>query len=80
MATDVASEIERSAKINTDLLAFVKKELEADAERQAKLQASGVGGLPHESQGVTLDITHKNLRSLPLEVISLIKDKVERYG
>ena len=81
MATDVVIDSEKPAKNMPELLAFVKKELDADAERQAKLQASGAGELLHESQtGVTLDLGHKNLRALPLEVIALIKDKVERYG
>lgn len=80
MTTDVISESDKLAKHTAELLAFIKTELEADAERHAKLQASGAGELPHESQtGVTLDLGHKNLRVLPLEVISLIKDKVERY-
>ena len=79
-ASDVASESDKIAKNTADLLTFIKKELDADAERQAKLQASGAGELPHESEtGVTLDLTHKNLRALPLEVIAVIKDKVERY-
>lgn len=81
MATDVVTESDKPAKNPAELLAFIKKELDADAERHAKLQASGAGELPHESQtGVTLDLGHKNLRVLPLEVIALIKDKVERYG
>ena len=80
MATDVVTEVEKSAKNITELLAFIRKELDADAERHAKLQAGGAGELLQDSQtGVTLDLGHKNLRILPLEVISLIKDKVERY-
>ena len=62
-----------------ELVAFTKKELDADAERQSKLQAAGAVELPKESQsGSTLDLSHKNIHALPVEVIVLIKDKVER--
>jgi len=29
---------------------------------------------------MTLDLSHKNINALPVEVIVLIRDKVERYG
>ena len=65
-----------------ELVAYTTKELDADAERQAKLQAAGaVEVLPRESQaGATLDLSNKNLHALPVEVVGLIKDKVERYA
>jgi hypothetical protein len=64
-----------------DLVAYTKKELDADTEQQARLQAPNPGELPRESQtGVTLDLSRKNIDVLPLEVIDLIKDRVERYG
>ncbi len=63
-----------------ELVAYTKKELDADsAEKQAKLQASSVGELPKESQnGATLDLSRRNISALPVEVIELIKDRVER--
>jgi len=79
MAAEVVSEHDKPVKSNAELLTFIKKELEVDAERHTKLLAAGAGELPQESQtGVTLDLGHKNLRALPLEVIAVIKDKVER--
>lgn len=60
-----------------ELVAFTKKELDADAERQAKVAAAGAGELQSQT-GVTLDLSHKNIHALPVEVIALIKDKVER--
>jgi hypothetical protein len=62
-----------------DLVAYVKNELDADEERQAKASAASAGELPRESQtGSTLDLSHKNINALPVEIIVLIKDKVER--
>lgn len=64
-----------------ELVAFTKKELDADAEHQAKLQAGGAEEVPRESHaGATLNLSDKNIHALPVEVIGLIKDKVERYG
>ena len=65
-----------------ELVAYAKKELDADtAEKQAKLQAVSVGELPKESQtGATLDLSRKNISALPVEVVELIKDRVERCG
>lgn len=61
-----------------EVTAYVKKELDEDAER-SQLQASNAGVLPTESAtGVTLDLSHKYIHALPVEVIGLIKDKVER--
>jgi len=61
-----------------ELVAYTKKELDADAERQAKVSAAGVGGFESQT-GATLDLSHKKINALPVEVIALIKDKVERY-
>lgn len=65
-----------------ELVAYAKKELDADtAEKQAKLQAVSVGELPKESQtGATLDLSRTNISALPVEVVELIKDRVERYA
>ena len=63
-----------------EVTAFVRRELDEDAVR-AQIQASNAGVLPNESAtGVTLDLSHKYIHALPVEVIGLIKDKVERYG
>lgn len=60
-----------------ELVAFTKKELDADAERQAKVAAAEAGDLQSQT-GSTLDLSHKNIHALPVEVIALIKDRVER--
>lgn len=62
-----------------DLITFTKKELDTETERQAKVTADSNGEVPRESQtGVTLDLSGRNIRELPSELIDLIKDKVER--
>ena len=65
-----------------ELVAHTKKELDADsADKQAKLQDASVGELPSESQsGSTLDLSRHNISALPVEVIELIKDRVERWA
>ena len=60
-----------------DVVAYTQKELDTDAE--AKVSATGVGVVESQT-GATLDLSHKNLHALPVEVIVLIKDKVERCG
>ncbi|KAK5171328.1 RAM signaling network component [Saxophila tyrrhenica] len=64
------------------LVAHTKKELDADStDKQAKLLAASVGELPKESQnGATLDLSRQNISALPVEVIELIKDRVERLA
>lgn len=79
MASDTSSQPSKPPMTSPELVAFVKKELDADEERQAKVSAASAGEVPRESQtGSTLDLSHKNISSLPVEVIILIKDKVER--
>lgn len=80
MATDNLAPVGRPTMTVSDLVEFAKKELDADtAEKQAKLQAASVGELPKESQtGATLDLSRKNISALPVEVVELIKDRVER--
>jgi len=60
-----------------DLVAFTRKELDADAERQARVAAGEAGELQNQT-GSTLDLSHKNIHALPVEVVALIKDRVER--
>jgi hypothetical protein len=77
MATDVAR-ADRAPMTIAELVAFTKKELDSDAER-ARLQASSAGVLPAESQaGTTLDLSNEKIHALPVEVLVLIKDRVER--
>ncbi|KAF2158603.1 hypothetical protein M409DRAFT_61496 [Zasmidium cellare ATCC 36951] len=81
MASDTSSQPSKPPMTSPELVAFVKKELDADEERQAKVASAGAGEVPRESQtGSTLDLSHKNISSLPVEVIILIKDKVERLA
>lgn len=80
MATDAATTHGDNLKPSMTVghvVAFTKKELEADAERQAKVSATGSDGLESQT-GATLDLSHKNIQALPVEVIALIKDRVER--
>lgn len=77
MATDVARP-DRAPMTIAELVSFTKKELDSDAER-ARLQASSAGVLPAESQaGTTLDLSSAKIHALPVEVLVLIKDRVER--
>ncbi|KAI6858967.1 hypothetical protein KC316_g9464, partial [Hortaea werneckii] len=77
MATEaVATNHEKSSMTVSQLVEYTKQELDADAERQAKVSATGTGGLESQT-GATLDLSHKNINALPVEVIALIKDKVE---
>jgi hypothetical protein len=79
MATDTLLPVAKPMSV-AELVAFTKKELDAEAsEKQAKLLAASVGELPKESQtGATLDLSRQNINALPVEVIELIKDRVER--
>ncbi|KAK5134258.1 hypothetical protein LTR08_006802 [Meristemomyces frigidus] len=78
MATDAATTYgDKPAMTVADLVAFTKKELDTDAE--AKVSATGVGVVESQT-GATLDLSHKNLHALPVEIIALIKDKVERLA
>lgn len=79
MAMETFGNAPRPLMTAAELVAYCKKELDADAERQAKLQAASAGELPRETQaGATLDLGNKNIHQLPVEVVELIKDKVER--
>lgn len=81
MAADSSAHSDKSIPMSTaELVAFTQQELDKDAkEREAKLQAAGAAGLPRQSQeGVTLDLGNKTIEALPVEVIELIKDRVER--
>ena len=62
-----------------ELVAYTRKELDADTERQAKVAAGEAGELQNQT-GSTLDLSHKNIHALPVEVIALIKDRVERWA
>lgn len=80
MSTESTGHVERTAMTAAEVTAYVKKELDEDAER-AHAYASNAGVVPHDSAtgGVTLDLSHKYIHALPIEVIGLIKDRVERY-
>lgn len=61
-----------------EVTAYVKRELDEDAAREQQY-ATSAGVVPTEtSTGTTLDLSHKNIHALPVEVIGLIKDRVER--
>lgn len=79
MAPEDIAPPERPVTAITDLVAYTKQQLEEHAKDQAKLQAASAGELPSESQGgATLDFSNRSLKTLPLDVILLIKERVER--
>lgn len=64
-----------------EVVAYVRKELDIDDEHLARVITANSGDLPRDAHsGVTLDLSHKNIRELPVEVVALIKDKVERLA
>lgn len=63
-----------------DLIEYTKRALEESAEKQRAI-ASSFAELPPgyvHTPGDTLDLSSKGARKLPIEVIELIKDRVER--
>lgn len=80
MASDTAVHADKTPMTAAEVTALVREELDED-DRRSNVQASKAGVVPDESaSGVTLDLSHKNIPELPVEVIGMIKDKVERYG
>lgn len=78
MATDHSPYVEKTAMTAAEVTAYVKQELDEDVQRTHQY-ASSAGVLPTESAaGITLDLSHKYIHALPVEVIGLIKDRVER--
>jgi len=78
MASDHVLHAGKPSMTDEELVAYIKNEFQEDAAR-AQLQANDAGVLTSESApGMTLDLSHKFIRALPVEVIGLIKDKVER--
>ena len=76
----MATETEQPPMTVADLVAFTKRQLESDAEQQAHIKAAGVVGGHLQSQtGSTLDLSRLEIPALPVEVVALIKDRVERY-
>lgn len=62
-----------------ELLAYTQKELDADAERHAKAAAASNGEVPSESPaGATIDLSKKGIEELPIEIIQMISERVER--
>ncbi|KAK4610501.1 Leucine-rich repeat-containing protein sog2 [Fulvia fulva] len=84
MASDNSSQSSRPPMTVLELIAFVKKELDTDEERQAKIALAGDGGsgvVPEKAHsGHTLDLSHKNIEALPVAVVALIKERVERLA
>lgn len=65
----------------SEIVAYVRKELDGDEQHLARVISSNNGELPHDAHsGVTLDLSHKNIHELPVEVVALIKDRVERLA
>jgi hypothetical protein len=85
MASDTASltsPTENKPLMTTaEVVAYVRKELDVDDEHLARVITSSSLDLPRDAHsGVTLDLSHKNIKELPVEVVALIKDKVERLA
>lgn len=67
---------------NEELLAFAESSLAETAEKQ-RAALDGGASLPFgfgSQPGDTLDLSDKGVRALPIELIDLIKDRVERYA
>lgn len=76
MASESSPAVSKTPMTPNELITYVKNELDADEERQAPISATAPGEqLP---TGSTLDLSHKGISALPVDVILLIKDKVER--
>ena len=85
MASDTASlttSSENKPPMTTaEVVAYVRKELDVDDEHLARVITASSVDLPRDAHsGVTLDLSHKNIKELPVEVVALIKDKVERLA
>lgn len=67
-----------SVMTDAELVEHVKKDISNDEARTA----AGASDLPTSAPqtGMTLDLSHRNITTLPTEVVLLIKDKVERYA
>jgi Leucine-rich repeat (LRR) protein len=66
---------------SAEVVAYVRKELDIDDEHLSRVITANSGDIPRDAHsGVTLDLSHKNIRELPVEVVALIKDKVERLA
>lgn len=77
MASDALPTAQTGKMSITELIAFTQQELDTEAERQAQIVAESTGEVLQS--GVTLDYSKKDIHELPVEVILLFKDKVERY-
>lgn len=53
------------------------------AEREARgrgYNSPDLGGIQYPRPGVTINLSHSRIASIPLEVLELIKDEIERLG
>ncbi|QIW98235.1 hypothetical protein AMS68_003753 [Peltaster fructicola] len=78
MASDSLPTAHNDKMTTEALLAFTQRELDTEAERNAQVAAEGSGEVLQS--GATLDYSKKNINELPVEVILLFKDKVERLA
>jgi hypothetical protein len=66
-----------------DIIRSARKDLESSRElsrRTGELNGDlQPGQQPSQRMGITVDLCHKRLRSLPDEVIDIIKDEIERF-
>ncbi|KAK3673747.1 RAM signaling network component [Recurvomyces mirabilis] len=77
----MATESEQPPMTVAELVAFTQRQLESDAEQQAHIKAAGlVGGHLQSQTGSTLNLSHLEIPALPVEVVALIRDRVERYA
>jgi hypothetical protein len=64
---------------NNEVVGLAKEAIEV--AREEALRTADNLGAPRELQqpGLTIDLGHKGILSLPDEVIEVIKDEIERY-
>jgi hypothetical protein len=62
-----------------EVVAYVRKELDVDDEHLARVITSSSVDLPRDAHsGVTLDLSHKNIKELPVEVSCSIAQSTNR--
>lgn len=75
--------IDKAACISLVISALKAAREEITAEREARGRGNNSpdpGGIQYPRPGVTINLSHQKIASIPLEVLELIKDEIERSG
>lgn len=63
------------------LVEYTKSLLDAEDQQHAQVAEAANGQVSHGlSPGATVDLSKRSMHELPVEVIELMRDRVERYG